>query len=75
MILMSRRSKTITMSKLSEARKRANRKYDAAHSVNFGVKFNRKTDADILDFLETLDNKAGYIKNLIRADIASRENK
>ena len=75
MILMSRRSKTITMSKLSEARKRANRKYDAAHSVNIGVKFNRKTDADILAFLDTLNNKAGYIKKLIRADIASRENK
>lgn len=34
--------------------------------------FNRITDADILQHFENLKNKQGYIKELIRADIAKK---
>lgn len=34
---------------------------------------NMETDADILQFLEEIKNKSGYIKNLIREDIDRRK--
>ena len=33
------------------------------------MKLNRTSDADILAYLETMENRQGYIKDLIRADI------
>jgi hypothetical protein len=53
----------------SPAHNRATAKYDAENTKFFGLKFNLKTDADILEKLDTVDNKQGYIKDLIRADI------
>lgn len=53
----------------SPAHNRATAKYDAANTKFFGLKFNLKTDADILEKLDTVENKQGYIKSLIRADV------
>lgn len=53
----------------SEAQKRANAKYDEENTVQFKMKLNVNTDKDILDKLDTLDNKQGYVKELIRKDI------
>lgn len=53
----------------SEAEKRAARKYDEAHTVQVKMKLNKKTDADILDKLDSVPNKQGYIKGLIREDL------
>lgn len=36
----------------SEARKRANVKYDKANTKMFAIKLNKKTDADLFAFLE-----------------------
>jgi hypothetical protein len=36
------------------------------------LKLNTTTDADILEALEASGNRQGYIKSLIRADIAKR---
>lgn len=55
----------------SEARKRAVKKYDAANTVQVTLKLNRRTDADVLERLASVPSKQGYIKSLIRADIAS----
>ena len=55
----------------SEARKRAVKKYDAAHTTQITMKLNRKTDADILARLAQVESKQGYIKALIRADISN----
>lgn len=56
----------------SEALKRAQAKYDAAKVVQIKMKLNKDTDADILERLEQEENKQGYIKRLIRADIKKR---
>ena len=48
-------------------------KYDKTNTTQIRMKLNVKTDADILEKLESVGNKQGYIKTLIRADIA--ENK
>ncbi len=53
-----------------EARTRANRKYQAANTRQIKLTLNTKTDADVLDKLDQVDNKQGYIKGLIREDIA-----
>lgn len=44
-------------------------KYDKENTVQVKLKLNKKTDADILEKLESVDSKQGYIKELIRADL------
>lgn len=56
----------------TEAEKCAKIKYDSANTIQLHLKLNKKTDADILEKLGTVVNKQGYIKDLIRADIAKR---
>ena len=52
-----------------EAQARATAKYDAANTKKVVLKLNLNTDADILAKLESVGNKQGYIKALIRADL------
>lgn len=53
----------------TDAQKRAVRKYDDVNTVQIKMKLNKKTDADVLDRLDEVSNKQGYIKSLIREDI------
>ena len=53
----------------TDAQKRASAKYDAQATTRLSIKLNYKTDADILQKLEEVDNKQGYIKELIRRDL------
>ena len=48
-------------------------RYDKENTKSIKFKFNKKTDADILDRFQKVGNKQGYIKRLIRADIARNE--
>lgn len=61
---------TDKMQRSSEARKRAVSKYDASHTKQIKLKLNLGTDKDILDKLDAEENVQGYIKRLIREDIA-----
>ena len=45
-------------------------KYAAKHTKQIALVLNITTDADILQRLDEVSNKQGYIKELIRADIA-----
>lgn len=54
----------------TDSLKKAQEKYDRANTVQIRLKLNKKTDADILAKLESCDNKQGYIKALIRADMS-----
>lgn len=56
--------------KTTDARRRANKKYNETHTKAISLTLNLGTDADIIARLESVDNKQGYIKRLIRADIA-----
>lgn len=47
--------------------------YDRANTKQVKFKFNLRTDTDILDHLKKQSNIQGYIKQLIRADIAAQE--
>lgn len=53
----------------TEAQKRAVAKYDADNTKKIVLKLNLKTDADILQRLQEVETKQGYIKRLIRDDI------
>lgn len=53
----------------------AQARYHAAHTTRVAIRFVHSTDKDILDHLEKQPNKAGYIKSLIRADIAREQPK
>ena len=43
--------------------------WDAKNTVQLKLKLNRRTDADIIDWLNSLDNKQGTIKDIIRKEI------
>ncbi len=47
-------------------------RYDKANCRGVYLKLNINTDADILARLEEVGNRQGYIKGLIRADIARK---
>lgn len=50
----------------TEAQKRAQKKYYANNGVTISLVLNKKTDADIIEFLSKKDNKRGYLKEMIR---------
>lgn len=47
----------------------AQKKYNAENLKRLNVQFNINTDEDIIAKLDSVDNKAAYIKQLIRNDI------
>lgn len=56
---------------VSDAKKRCDARYDSTHTRQIKLKLNLKTDDDILKRLDSVGNKQGYIKRLIRNDIES----
>ena len=68
-----RRKGSVNMA--SEAQRKATAKYDKENTVQFRMKLNLKTDKDILDRLASVPNKQGYIKALIREDMAKDTSK
>ena len=58
---------------LTEAKRKAIQKYDSANTKQYHLKLNVKTDAVIIEQLSQVDNVQGYLKELIREDIDSRE--
>lgn len=57
------------MNKASERQAR----YDEANTRQVHLKLNLKTDEDIIKRLEEVDSIQGYIKELIRADMAKSQ--
>ncbi len=45
-------------------------RYHKAHTKLFNIRLVTTTEQDIIQKLESVENKSGYIKDLIRADIA-----
>lgn len=53
----------------TKAQIRASRKYNENNTKGYYIRFNRKTDADIISKLSQVQNKTSYIRSLILADI------
>lgn len=65
--------KELSMAKVSQAQLKAQAKYDAHNTRGIYIKLNIRTDEDIIDRLNSVSNRQGYIKGLIRDDIAKTE--
>lgn len=64
------------MAKNREVRLRAQRKYDEAHKddyKSYHFKCNKDTEADIIEYLDSQDNKNETIRNAIRDYMRSGE--
>lgn len=57
----------------SESQVRAQAKYDKEHTVKMSLKFNLKTDQDIITWLQKQKSKQGAIKQLIRQEIEKEQ--
>lgn len=55
----------------SELKYSSQRRYDKANTTTISIKLNKKTDKDILNWLNKYPNKQGIIKQLIRDKINS----
>lgn len=56
-----------------ENQRRANQTWKEQHTISFGVRLNRNTDADIIAKLEGAASRQGEIKRLVRLGIKSEE--
>lgn len=66
-------SKTKSIPKTPKKTLEAIRRYNDKNIVQIHLALNRKTDADILSWLEQKKNKQGYIKQLIRNELVYTE--
>ena len=57
---------------MTEAQKRAQERYRRARTTQINFKLHREIDADIIERLEEEPSKVGYLKRLVREDIARR---
>jgi len=56
----------------TDAEKRAQAKYDAQNMRRYGLKLHKVRDADIIAALDAAESVQGYIKQLVREDIARK---
>lgn len=65
------------MAKLSENAKEKKAKrdieYRKSNVKNLGLHLNKNTMADVIEWLDTKDNKQGYVIDLIRKDILANQ--
>lgn len=60
----------MSMSKqLTDAKRRAIKKYDAANTKQVNLKLNKNTDAALIDWLDRQEKVQTYIKRLINDDM------
>ena len=57
------------MVKQSQAQLKAKEKYNKTKTVTYCLRLNKNTDKDIIEVLNSVGSKTGYIKELIRIDI------
>ena len=58
--------------KSTESQIKASIRYNKENTVQISLKLNRSTDADLIESLNRIANKQGYIKELIRRDITKK---
>lgn len=58
---------------VTKAQMEASMKWHKKHLTQIKFNLNNETESDIIEWLETKPNKQGYIKELIRADIAKQK--
>lgn len=56
---------------MAQTRTEIQNRYDAVNRTTFSLKFHNTNDADVIAKLRSVDSINGYIKQLIRKDIAA----
>ena len=51
---------------------KARKKYMAENTKLFGVLFNKKTDADVIAFFESVPNKTDFVRQCIKEKMAEK---
>lgn len=54
---------------MTEKQKKYAQEWQSKNTTQIKLRLNNNTDGDIIEYLSTLDNKQGYIKELIREDM------
>lgn len=54
---------------VSDAKKKANAKWNKKNLKQFIFAFNKNSDADVIERLERVPNRTDYIRELVRKDI------
>lgn len=49
--------------------------YKKANMITISIRYHKVNDKDVIDWIKQQPNQADYIRQLVRADKASRENK
>lgn len=55
---------------MAKTRSEIQAKYDSVHRVTFSINLHKENDADIIEKLNSVESRQGYIKQLVRDDIA-----
>lgn len=58
---------------MPESKYNRQKKYIKENMRRYALNLNRNTDVDILEYLEGRDNVQGYLKRLIREDMARQK--
>ena len=53
----------------TEAEKRAKLKYDKANVVQFNIKLNKNTNADLIELIYKQENKQRFFKKLLEREL------
>lgn len=56
---------------MAKRRSEIQARYDAVNTKQYRLKLNLRLDADIIDRLDAVESKQGYIKGLIRKDLST----
>ena len=57
---------------ITDAHRRATKKYDSTHMTWMSIGLHRTTDADIIDGLAGMENRSAFIKQAIRKALNGR---
>ena len=48
------------------------KEYNQKNIIQINLKFNKNTDSDIINFLDTLENKQDFFKEIIKKELTER---
>lgn len=58
---------------ITESKYKAQTAWNKSHTTQYTIKLNNNTDKDIIEHIAQKENKTGYFKKLVRADIAKEK--
>ena len=59
----------------SDSQIKAIAKYNKRNTVTYTIRLNKHTDTDMIDYINSLENKTGTIKKLLREEMDKMNNK